>query len=100
MFYLERLTMLDRVSTVQRPFVEYLRDHLYLTASGMFNTAYLRQAIELVGSDRILFSTDFPYQYRPGADARRFVETLPLGDDDKRKFAHANWDRLTQRDQP
>ena len=100
MFYLERLTMLDRASTVQRPFVEYVRDHLYLTASGMFSTSYLRQAIELVGPDRILFSTDFPYQYRPGADARRFVETLPLGDVDKRKFAHANWDRLTRRGQP
>ena len=100
MFYLERLTMLDRVSTVQRPFVEYVRDHLYLTASGMFSRAYLRQAIELVGPDRILFSTDFPYQYRPGVDARRFVETLPLGDEDKRKFAHANWDRLTQRGRP
>jgi predicted TIM-barrel fold metal-dependent hydrolase len=100
MFYLERLTMLDRVSTVERPFVEYVRDHLYLTASGMFSTAYLHQAIGLVGPDRILFSTDFPYQYRPGADARRFVETLPLGDVDKRNFAHANWDRLTQRGQP
>ncbi|KVL13689.1 amidohydrolase family protein [Burkholderia sp. MSMB1826] len=100
MFYLERLTMLDRVSTLQRPFVEYVRQNLYLTASGMFSTPYLCQAVELVGPDRILFSTDFPYQYRPGADARRFVETLPLGDDDKRKFTHANWDRLTQRGQP
>ncbi|WP_231408894.1 amidohydrolase family protein [Ralstonia solanacearum] len=96
MFYLERLAMLDRVSKLQRPFVDYVRNNLYLTASGMFSSAYLHQAIEAVGPDRILFSTDYPYQYRPGGDARRFLETLQLNDDDKRKFAHANWERLTR----
>ncbi|MGC0113403.1 amidohydrolase family protein, partial [Ralstonia pseudosolanacearum] len=96
MFYLERLIMLDRVSKLPRPFVEYVRSHLYLTASGIFSPAYLRQAIEVVGPDRILFSTDYPYQYRLGADARRFVETLELSDDDRRKFAHGNWERLTR----
>lgn len=100
MFYLERLAMLDRVSKLPSPFVEYIKNHLYLTASGMFSPMYLRQAIEVVGPERILFSTDFPYQYRPGADARRFLETLDLSDDDKRNFAHANWERLTSRGRP
>jgi uncharacterized protein len=94
-FYLERLVMLDRVSRLQRPFIEYVRHNLYLTASGMFNPVYLQRAIEAVGSERILFSTDYPYQYRPGGDARRFLETLELNDGDKRNFAHANWERLT-----
>ncbi|WP_247312703.1 amidohydrolase family protein [Ralstonia pseudosolanacearum] len=95
MFYLERLAMLDRVSKLRRPFVDYVRNHLYLTASGMFSPAYLRQAIEAVGPERVLFSTDYPYQYRPGGDARHFLATLQMHDDDKRKFAHANWERLT-----
>jgi len=95
-FYLERLVMLDRVSGLKRPFIEYIRNNLYLTASGMFSPAYLQQAIDAVGTDRILFSTDFPYQYRPGGDARRFVEGLTLDDADKRKFAHRNWDDLIQ----
>ncbi|WP_066726241.1 amidohydrolase family protein [Sphingomonas pituitosa] len=94
-FYLERLAMLDRVSTLQRPFCEYVRENLYLTASGMFNPAYLQQAIDAVGADRILFSTDFPYQYRPGGDARLFISELPMWDEDKHKFAHGNWERLT-----
>jgi len=96
-FYLERLAMLDRVSGLKRPFVDYVRNNLHLTASGMFNPAYLQRAIEAVGADRILFSTDFPYQYRTGGDARRFVEGLALDDADKAKFAHGNWDRLTRR---
>ncbi|WP_315860861.1 amidohydrolase family protein [Rhizobium leguminosarum] len=57
--------------------------------------AYLRQAIDAVGVDRILFSADYPYQYRPGGDARRFVEDLELDAADRAKFAHANWERLT-----
>lgn len=97
MFYLERLTMLDRVSKLPRPFADYVRDHLYLTASGMFSPAYLHRAIEAVGPDRILFSTDYPYQYRPGGDARRFLDTLQLSGEDKRKFAHGNWNALTRR---
>jgi predicted TIM-barrel fold metal-dependent hydrolase len=96
-FYLERLVMLDWVSGLKRPFIDYVRDNLYLTASGMFNPAYLKQAIEAVGPDRILFSTDFPYQYRTGGDARRFVDGLTLDDSDKAKFAHGNWERLTER---
>ncbi|EJT05876.1 amidohydrolase [Rhizobium sp. CCGE 510] len=95
LFYLERLVMLDRVSKLQRPFIDYIRSNLYLTASGMFSPAYLRQAIDAVGADRILFSTDYPYQYRPGGDARRFIEDLDLGAGDKAQFAHANWERLT-----
>jgi uncharacterized protein len=96
-FYLERLVMLDRVSGLKRPFIAYVRDNLYLTASGMFNPAYLERAIEAVGPDRILFSTDYPYQYRTGGDARRFVDGLSLDDGDKAKFAHGNWQRLSAR---
>lgn len=93
-FYLERLAMLDRVSKLEKPFVEYVRNNLYLTASGMFSNDYLQRAVAAVGPDRILFSTDYPYQYRPGGDARRFVQESPLEDADKAKFAHSNWERL------
>lgn len=96
-FYAERLAMLDRVAKLQRPFVDYVRHNLYLTASGMFSEVYLRRSIEAVGLDRILFSTDFPYQYRPGRDARRFIDGLNLGPSEKQKFAHGNWARLTDR---
>ncbi|GAB7551486.1 amidohydrolase family protein [Novosphingobium sp. 11B] len=94
-FYLERLVMLDRVSGLQKPFLEYVRSNLYLTASGMFSRRYLQQAVDAVGVERILFSTDFPYQYRPGGDARGFIESLALDQNDKASFAHANWERLT-----
>lgn len=94
-FYLERLVMLDRVAKLRKPFIAYVKENLYLTASGMFSADYLQRAVDAVGWDRILFSTDYPYQYRPGGDARRFVEALQVNEDDRSKFAHTNWERLT-----
>ncbi len=95
LFYAERLAAMDRVSGLAHPIATYLVRNLYVTASGMFSPTYLRRSIEIVGTDRILFSTDYPYQYRLGSDARRFLEQAPLTEDDKRKFTHSNWERLT-----
>jgi predicted TIM-barrel fold metal-dependent hydrolase len=97
LFYVERLAALDRAAKLERPFVEYVRRNLYVTASGMFSERYMQRAIETVGVDRILFSTDFPYQYRQGRDARGFLERIALGERDKAKLAHGNWERLTRR---
>jgi uncharacterized protein len=95
LFYLERLAALDRVAGLERPLADYMRQNVYVTASGMFSRGYLERTVEIVGIDRILFSTDFPYQYRPGREARRFLEGLPLDEEAKRLFAHGNWERLT-----
>jgi len=95
LFYAERLAAMDRVSKLAHPIATYLRQNLYVTASGMFLPHYLERAAARVGSDRLLFSTDFPYQYRPGGDARRFLENCGLAEPAKAGFAHANWLRLT-----
>ena len=95
LFYLERLAAFDRAAKLDRPFADYARRNLYVTASGMFSDAYLQRCVEIVGIDRLLFSTDYPYQYRPGRDARRFLDRTPLDTADKAKFAHLNWERLT-----
>jgi predicted TIM-barrel fold metal-dependent hydrolase len=43
-----------------------MRENLYVTPSGMFSQSNFQQALEVVGIDRVLFSTDCPYQYRSG----------------------------------
>jgi len=95
LFYAERFAAMDRVSGLAHPIAAYLRRNLYITASGMFLPHYLERAASVVGTDRLLFSTDFPYQYRPGRDARRFLESCGLNDPAKAGFAHGNWQRLT-----
>ncbi|RYY22350.1 MAG: amidohydrolase [Sphingobacteriaceae bacterium] len=95
LFYTERLASLNRAAKLGRPFIDYVRQNLYVTASGMFSHAYMQRSIEIIGMDRILFSADYPYQYRPGRDARNFLEATELSQRDKEKFAFANWERLT-----
>jgi uncharacterized protein len=98
LFYAERLAAMDRVSGLAHPIATYMRRNLYVTASGMFLPNYLDRAVAIVGTDRLLFSTDFPYQYRPGGDARRFLENCDLGEPAKAAFAHGNWLRLIGKD--
>ncbi|MGI4833496.1 MAG: amidohydrolase family protein [Janthinobacterium lividum] len=95
LFYLERLQALGRVAKLQRPIAEYFQHNLYVTASGMWSPAYLQRALEIVGPARLLFSTDYPYQYKPGGQARRFLEEISLPAAQKKLFAHGNWERLT-----
>jgi hypothetical protein len=94
LFYAERMAAMDRISKLAQPIAAYLRQNLYVTASGMFLPHYLERAKAVVGSDRLLFSTDFPYQYRPGNDARKFLENCGLAESEKTGFAHGNWRRL------
>jgi predicted TIM-barrel fold metal-dependent hydrolase len=94
LFYTERLASLNKVTKLNKPFIDYIRQNLYVTASGMFSQSYLQHAIEIIGIDRILFSADYPFQYRSGRDARNFLEAAELSKEDKEKFAFANWENL------
>jgi len=96
LFYLERLNSLGRVATLQRPIADYFRQNLYVTPSGMWSQTYLQRALDIVGPERLLFSTDYPYQYKPGGLARAFFQEAALSADEKELFGHGNWERLTQ----
>ncbi|WP_223653034.1 amidohydrolase family protein [Hymenobacter psoromatis] len=96
LFYLERLKSLARVATLQRPIADYVRQNLYVTPSGMWSQEYLQRTLALVGPERLLFSTDYPYQYKPGGQGRSFLQETSLSAEEKELFAHGNWERLTQ----
>lgn len=95
LFYVDRMKSLDRVSGLNYPIAHYLRRNLYVTGSGMNNPTYMARATEIVGADGLLFSTDYPYQYRPGGEARRFLNECGLERAEKAGFASENWLRLT-----
>jgi predicted TIM-barrel fold metal-dependent hydrolase len=96
LFYLERMNSLGQIAKLQRPIAEYFQQNLYVTPSGMWSQAYLQRSLEIVGPERILFSTDYPYQYKPGKPGRSFLQEAALSAEQKELFAHGNWERLTQ----
>ena len=97
LFYLERTgAVLNRALTLKASLADYARRNLYVTGSGMWSQAYLQRCLEIVGPERLLFSTDYPSQYRPGGDARRFLNEAPLDAIVREGLAHANCNRLTR----
>jgi predicted TIM-barrel fold metal-dependent hydrolase len=95
LFFAERLSAMDRFARLEQPILSYFKRNLYVTSSGMFMPHYLQRALDVVGPERLLFSTDYPYQYRQGNDARRFLDACGLEAEARDGFASANWERLT-----
>lgn len=98
LFYLERIDLLSKAAShLERPVAEYFHRNVHVTPSGVFSQRYLSWAVDVLGADRVLFSTDYPYQFAGGGGARRFLEDAVLSKDDKAKIAHGNWERLCAR---
>lgn len=95
LFFAERLSAMDRFAQLRQPIAAYFKRNLYVTSSGMFMPHYLQRALDVVGPERLLFSTDYPYQYREGGEARRFLDECGLEGSARVGFASANWERLT-----
>jgi hypothetical protein len=50
--------------------------------------------VELVGADRILFATDYPYRPGPDGGVEQFLATAGLDRADQERIAAGNWDAL------
>jgi uncharacterized protein len=95
---------------LHRPVLDYITGNVYVTAGGVFSHRMMRQALELMGPDRLMFAQDDPYQGTLGQRgrhphptgtrglARTFIDAAPLSNDDKNKFAHLNAERLLHLD--
>ena len=94
LFYLERADGLAMQAGLPRPFSEYVRRNSYITAGGVYSERYLRWAVEVVGVERILFATDYPYRPGPDGGVEGFLQGAGLGRDDQERIASGNWDAL------
>lgn len=94
LFYLERVEHLAAVAGLQRPLQEYMHANVFVTPSGMLSQRYLRWATEVVGVDRMLFSTDYPFEAASRHGARAFIDATDLSPGDRDAVASGNWDRV------
>ena len=72
----------------QKVFSEYLSKNFYLTTSGNFRNQTLCDAIMEVGSDRILFSTDYPFE--EVSEAAEWFDTTSISENDRLKIGRMN----------
>ncbi|MGV9777458.1 amidohydrolase family protein [Streptosporangium sp. NPDC003464] len=108
MFYLDHTGFFAEAGGLQRPLADYFKQNFWVAGSGTNSPRYLRWTAEVMGTDRMLYSTDYPFTYgfRPGGfpyvdtsngAARSFLEDAPFTDEQKADIAHRNWERLTAR---
>ena len=76
----------------KRKFVEYFNENFHITTSGNFRTQTLIDAILEVGADRIMFSTDWPFE---NVDhAADWFDAASISEPDRLKIGRTNAAKL------
>ena len=93
-FFLQRMddTMPPGATGLSRTISQTYRDQVYVTPSGMLNLPHFEFCRTVLGAERIMFSVDYPYLTLRGA--RRWLEDLPIGEDQRAAIAHGNAERV------
>ena len=71
---------------------QYFKDNFYVTTSGMYWQPVLQFVCSALGSDRIMFATDYPYESIK--EAAQFIESATISDGDKRQISHLNSEKI------
>lgn len=94
LFYLDRIDEMAGRLHLQRKPSEYVRTNVLVTPGGILSQRYLRWAIEVIGVERLLFATDYPFAPVPKGGAQRFLKDAALDPDERGAIASGNWDRI------
>jgi predicted TIM-barrel fold metal-dependent hydrolase len=94
LFYLDRADGLAAMAQLPRSFSEYVQSNAYITPGGVYSQRYLRWATEVVGVQRLLFATDYPYRPGPEGGVSRFLADSGLDAADQARVASGNWNAL------
>jgi predicted TIM-barrel fold metal-dependent hydrolase len=89
LFWQDRTDSLSRVAGLERKVSDYVRSNVHVTASGMLSPALLHHALEVTTPDRLLFSTDYPFQRPTRTDIATFLDELPT-DAARERFTSGN----------
>nr|WP_205446989.1 amidohydrolase family protein [Candidatus Frankia alpina] len=89
LFWTDRADNLSRVAGLQRPVSDYLRSNFFITMSGMFNPALLQHALSVTTAERLIFSTDYPFQHPSRQQIDGFLGHFD-SEHDRRNVSSAN----------
>ena len=76
----------------KRTLGEYFRENVYVTTSGNFRTPSLLSTMIEVGSDRILYAVDYPFE--SFEEASRWFDNCEISETDRNKIGRENARRL------
>ncbi|MCZ8292105.1 MAG: amidohydrolase family protein [Hylemonella sp.] len=67
---------------------EYLREHFYITNSGVAWEQAIKFTQDFMGTDRVMYAMDYPYQYAP--DEVNLLDAMDMSLEHKRQFFQTN----------
>jgi len=79
------------VKLAKRP-SQYFKDNFVVTTSGMCSADPLNCTISTLGSDRVMFAADYPFE--SAEEAGRFADTVALSDQVRADMCYNNAARL------
>ncbi len=93
-FYLQRLddVLPPNVTGLSTTITDTYRNHVWVTPSGMFYEPHFEFIRTVIGIDRLIWSVDYPYLSLDGT--RKFLDNLPITEDEAHQLAHRNAERL------
>jgi 2,3-dihydroxybenzoate decarboxylase len=77
---------------LEKNVASYLADNFYITTSGNFRTQALLNTMLEISSDRILFSTDYPYE--SAEEAANWFDSSPISEPDRVRIGRENAAKL------
>jgi 2,3-dihydroxybenzoate decarboxylase len=63
---------------LEKPPSQYIKENIAVTTSGMCSAEPLACTISALGSDRVMFAADYPFEQ--AEEAGHFIDTVPLAD--------------------
>ena len=89
LFWLDRAESLSRFARLERSVTECVRSNVHVTSSGMLNPALLHHALSVTTVDRLIFSTDYPFQHPSREEIEDFLGAFP-SERDRQLFCSTN----------
>ena len=83
-----RIRKFSRGIPAAKPLSEYLRNNFYITTAGNFRTQTLIGVMMEVGAERLLFSTDYPFE--EVSEAADWFSTASISETDRVKIGRLN----------
>ena len=96
-FWLFRLDYMNRTArpairsgaaSLQKRISDYMKEHVYITTSGMAWAPAITFVQSVLGMDRVMYAMDYPYQFE--LDEVTATDNVPIGDADKKKLFQTN----------
>jgi 2,3-dihydroxybenzoate decarboxylase len=82
----------DNVKPLKHDLFYYMRNHVYVTTSGMAWEPAILYTQQILGEDRVLYAMDYPYQYEP--DEVRTHDLAAMSDTTRKKLMEDNARRI------